>query len=259
MVITPWEDLWMKRLILGTALGALALLSMAASAGATVVLTGDAWTVSNTVASSATLTNVQAQGTPNAVWTSNGISYSSYQNTSCFGSSGNTCTGNPSAAYTIDSFIKSIPGTLSGTIAYNPSTFGSTILSDGSTTGMLFRFDGTAFFQAGQHYTFNHDDGVTLLVGGTFDANGNLVGATAIGGLTSGPTSPITENLTYSSTDPTGTQNVELIYGECCTAPAVLNTSLFSPSTTVPEPASIALFGSALLGFGIIRRRRNRV
>ena len=61
-----------------------------------------------------------------------------------------------------------------------------------------------------------------------------------------GPTSFDVTTDTY--TGPTGNEPFQLVYGECCGAPADLSISLPFVSPTVPEPASLALLGSALFG-----------
>ena len=88
-----------------------------------------------------------------------------------------------------------------------------------------------------------HDDGATVVINGS---------ATPICG-SPGPTSVIQGGpCNY----PAGNNHLTLYYEESFNNPAVLQTILPPETVSTPEPASLALLGSALVGFGVWYRRR---
>ena len=96
-------------------------------------------------------------------------------------------------------------------------------LMDNGSQGTLLQFTGFVSVTNGQKFTVTHDDGLTLIIGGV-----NL-------GFKPGPTAPTQSIATYNG--PSGNFAFQLVYGECCGGPAVLQVALpFSNTTEVPEP-----------------------
>jgi hypothetical protein len=111
------------------------------------------------------------------------------------------------------------------------------------SVGTLVEFTGVVSVTNGQTFTVTHDDGLTLIIGGI-----NL-------GFDPGPTSPSTTTHTYSG--PTGNFPFQLVYGECCGGPAVLQVDL--PFAAVPGPiAGAGLPGLILAAGGLLALARRR-
>jgi len=70
-----------------------------------------------------------------------------------------------------------------------------------------------------------------------------------------GPTPPVVSTFTYSG--PTGNFDFQFIFTECCGGAVDYSTTLVPPVVGTPEPGTLVLLFSGMLGVtGTIRRRR---
>jgi hypothetical protein len=143
--------------------------------------------------------------------------------------------------YTIGEFLASGP---------NPSTVFTGAGQLGNTLdNTIFDFQGQVTVTNGQTFTAGHDDGLTLTIGGVT--------------VISAPGGTSFVNTTETYTGPSGTFAFNLVYGECCGAPAALAIDLpligGSVQGQTPIPAALPLFATGLGLFGGAagwRRRR---
>jgi hypothetical protein len=186
------------------------------------VFSGSIWLDQPVAAGNATLTyvNVTNLGAPDATFTTGAIDYDSR-----------------AGGYTVGGF-------LGNPIFSNPGVAGH----DLSNTVILLT--GTVALNAGDNaFVIGHDDGLQLNIDG-------------IGLLVDEPDpTPFVDTLSTVVAPAAGVYTFELSYGECCGSPAELifminGLPLGSP---VPEPASLALLGTALAGFGAAMTCRRRV
>ncbi len=141
--------------------------------------------------------------------------------------------------YTLNDFLLSNPGTL--ILTGSASDLSRALDTD--VGGTMLELTGQVSVTNGQTFTVQHDDGLQLLIGSALVVD------------VPGPTSPTITTVTYNG--PTGTFAFDLVYGECCGAPAVLATSLPLVGA-VPEPENYAMLAAGLGLIGFVSRRRKQ-
>lgn len=207
----------MKRVLLGTTAAGLCAIAGLLPASAAPTALGNLYQVSSTAAANAIPGNVPLTP-PNVVFTapSNPLSFNPTDN---------------GGIYQIGTWL---------------ATGGATILSHNipltdTMDNTLINFTGTVTVTTGETFKAGHDDGVTLIIAGI--------------PVISAPASTAFVETTSTYTGPSGNEPFQLVYAECCGPPAALVVDLPLVSH-IPEPASLAILGTGLIGLGFMRRRK---
>lgn len=134
---------------------------------------------------------------------------------------------------------------------------GPTVTGTGSQDdgGTLFILQGTTYLQNGDSIELEHDDGADIYV---CLASGSCNYATGAGfsllGGSPGQTVGNEANFTVTGT-PTGTYDYELIAVTNYEQPAQLDSNI-NTFSAVPEPSSLALFGTGIFGLAAAAKRK---
>ena len=204
----------------------LSITAFASAATVNAQIQGEIWSLAPLDDFDATAANLPPSGTPGVTFTINNgpLTFTSYTNPNN--------TGDPSANYTIGSFLAS-----GG--AFN-ITYGAGYNANSPIDQTIMLITGDVTVLNGQTFTVNHDDGLTLTIGGLAVVD------------VPGPTAPVVTTVTY--TGPSGNLPFELIYAEVDGPPAVLQTDL--PLASVPDGGFTAtMLGTALTALAFIRRK----
>lgn len=199
------------------------LAALSVAAGIAAINTASANTVSGTIwetttgiAQDAVPGNVPPSMTPGTA----GATFTAPSNPLSFNPTDN------SAVYTLGAWFASA----GATGAY----FGGAAPTD-TLDATITNITGTVSVTTGETFSVSHDDGVTLIIGGL----------TVISDP--GPTSVINSAATY--TGASGNLPFQLVYGECCGAPATLVVDLPLNTPGTPE---LSTWGMMALGFGAV-------